>query len=104
MALLIHNDKEILVKDGERIVKPCEEIGLVFGCREGLCEVCRVRVLEGAEFLNELTENEKEMGIKLPLRLACQCLTKGGKIVVVQDNGLPTAEDRGSDRSGHQNI
>mgnify|MGYP001028480673 CR=1 FL=1 len=43
----------------------------------GLCTTCKVRVVEGAEFLSRLTREEKEFRaqnlLKEDERLACQC-------------------------------
>jgi ferredoxin len=81
MAKLIMIDgeeKEIL--DGEKIHKPSEELGVQFGCEDGVCGTCIIEVEEGRENLSELNEKEKDMGLEPQQRLACQCKIMKGEV------------------------
>ena len=73
MATLIINDEEIEVTEGEKIVDIIEEAGVPIGCSNGVCGTCEVEVLEGAENLNELTEEEEDLGMEGNKRLGCMC-------------------------------
>ena len=89
MAILIKDGRQCEVKKGEKIIKPCESMDLLFGCKEGLCEVCKIKVISGSEHLNDITDNEKEMGVEAPFRLACQCvILSDGEISITQDNKI----------------
>lgn len=78
MAKLIINDEEIEIADGEKIVDTIENAGVPIGCSNGVCGTCEVEVLEGMSNLNELTEEEEDLGMEGNKRLGCQCvITKG---------------------------
>ncbi|MBF5051389.1 Uncharacterized protein CLAVI_001033 [Candidatus Clavichlamydia salmonicola] len=83
MAKLIINNglesKEVTLEDGAAIDAACEEAGVPFGCSEGLCGICTVRIEEGAENLTPLTPHELDfLGETDEERLACQCGIAGG--------------------------
>lgn len=80
MAKIIVDDHEKEVEDGASIIPVCEELGVPFGCEEGLCGSCTVEVLEGAENLSDRTENEENLGVYDEHRLACQCKIKQGNV------------------------
>lgn len=80
MATIILNDEEIEVPDGENIVEFIEEAGVPIGCSNGVCGTCEVEVLEGAENLNEPTEEEIDLGMEGANRLGCQCVLKQGTV------------------------
>ena len=84
MAKLIVNDEdEIEIADGERIKEACEEAGIPFACEEGICGTCVIEVDEGMENLSEFTEEEEDfLGDEGNERLACQCKIKGGCVKV----------------------
>lgn len=79
---------EFEVPDGTKVqdVVDRNDANILFGCREGACATCMIRINEGAEFLNPVTENE-EMTL-MPdeledgLRLACQCTVTGGRVSI----------------------
>jgi len=59
-----------------------ELVGLVFGCRAGMCGICAVEIVEGSENLSQPKESEVEflefLGYaQKPVRLACQCKLQG---------------------------
>lgn len=84
MAKLILNDEdEIEIADGERIKDACEEAGVPFACEEGICGTCVIEVEEGMENLSEVTEEEEDfLGDECEERLACQCRINGGCVKV----------------------
>ena len=90
MATIFFADEgtEITVADGASVKDAVDEHGaeIPFGCREGACATCVIRVKEGAEFLNSLTENEEMTllpnEIEEGLRLACQLTVSGGRISI----------------------
>lgn len=68
------------IKDGELIREKAEELGVPFGCEEGICGTCMIDILEGEENLSELTESEKDLMRDKKHRLACQCRIKKGMV------------------------
>jgi ferredoxin len=62
------------------------DTSILFGCRDGACGACLIRVKEGAEFLSPMSDDEREflrtMSADPYERLACQCVLKGGDITV----------------------
>ncbi len=81
MAKLVRGKKVISVKDGESITAACEQLGVPFGCYEGKCGSCKVKV-EEEENLSEKTEEEECMGLPPGHRLACQCKIKQGVVIL----------------------
>ncbi len=84
MAKLINIETkdEREVKDGDSIIKPAEELGVIFACQDGMCTSCLMEVVEGMDNLNEKTQNEIDNGLKDGQRLACQCKIKKGFVKV----------------------
>jgi len=80
MAKVIINGSEYEVKDGEGIASPCEQAGVPFNCNSGVCGSCIVKVLEGAENLGELTEEEIDLSLDQNTRLACVCVIKSSTV------------------------
>jgi ferredoxin len=68
------------VQDGEKVHQPAEELGVQFGCEDGVCGTCIVEVEEGAENFEPLTDKEKEMGLEPAQRLCCQAKIKSGEV------------------------
>lgn len=57
---------------------------LKFGCRQGQCGACAIRLISGEENLSPKTKQERETLSRLKLdssRLACQCAVKGDIII-----------------------
>ena len=77
------DDLTIDVEDGYALIDMCEEhdTSILFGCRDGACGACMVKVLEGAEKLSPMLEDEKDfletMAAEPDERLACQCKVFG---------------------------
>lgn len=80
MAELHYQGEKKEVKDGEKIADACKEFGVPFGCNEGLCGTCVIDILDGAENLNELNENEQAFGFDKNKRLGCQARIMKGKV------------------------
>lgn len=80
MATLKHNDQEIHLIDGSSLQEPCMELGIPFGCQNGVCGTCRIDIIEGMEYLNPRTPPENDMELEGTERLACQCRIKGGVV------------------------
>jgi ferredoxin len=82
MPKLIDNKtgKEIEVSEGENLRESAEELGVPFGCRDGICGTCMIDIVSGEENLNELTEREKDLERDRKNRLACQCKIKQGEV------------------------
>lgn len=78
------DNQEVDVEDNSELRDPCEnQFNIPFGCKDGICGTCRVRVSEGLENLSPKNEKEKDL---LPEhdneRLACQTQIKSGNIVM----------------------
>ena len=82
MAIIKTEDKEVELEDDSTIIDACEELGVTFGCFEGVCGVCRISIIEGADNLNDLTLNEKNLDCNKDDRLACQCILKKGTVKI----------------------
>ena len=80
MAILIINDEEIEISDGNKIVETIEEAGVPIGCSNGVCGTCEVEVLDGMKNLNEMTEEEEDLGMEGNKRLGCQCQIVQGSV------------------------
>ena len=84
MAKLIYKKTGVEkdVEDGEKIKIGAEELGVLFGCEDGLCGTCMIDVVSGENNLSEITQAEKDLERDLKHRLACQCKIKKGKVVI----------------------
>ena len=74
--------REVSVADGAEMWDACENLGVKFSCRNGLCGTCMIDVLEGEENLSPLTEAEKLLKRDSKNRLACQCQIKSGEVKI----------------------
>lgn len=74
--------REVFVENGSEIREACENLGVKFSCRNGLCGTCMIDVLEGEENLSPLTEAEKLLKRNFKNRLACQCQIKSGEVKI----------------------
>lgn len=84
MAKIIDENtgEEKEVQDGELMRDSCEELGVPFACKEGICGSCMIDIAEGEENLSELTQEEKDMARDKKHRLACQCKIKSGIVKI----------------------
>ena len=87
MAKIQLGDKMVELPDGERIREACEELAVPFGCRSGFCGTCKIEIIEGAEHLAELTQEEQEMGNRNRThRLACQAKIISNQVKIKIEN------------------
>ena len=82
MAVIKVNGQAVNVTDGDRVIDACEELGINFGCQAGNCGACLTEVACGMENLSECSEPEKQFGVEGNERLMCQCIVKGGEVVL----------------------
>jgi len=77
MVKLTIGDQDFEVKKGSGIIEEGTKADIPFGCQDGMCGTCVIDVLEGKENLGQLTQEEKDLDLKVEKRLACQCKIKG---------------------------
>lgn len=84
MATIETDDgKKVEVKENESLVEAGKQLGVLFSCEAGICGTCRVEILEGADNLNELTDEEQALGDRdKNNRLCCQMRIKQGNIKI----------------------
>ena len=84
MAKLINNKTKQSkdIANGEKIKNAAEEMGVLFGCEDGICGTCMIDVVSGEGNLSELTQPEKDLERDKKHRLACQCKIKKGDVVI----------------------
>jgi len=70
------------VKDGDKIKNAAEEMGVLFGCEDGICGTCMIDVVKGEKNLSDITQPEKDLERDEKHRLACQCKMKRGEVVI----------------------
>jgi ferredoxin len=78
----------VTVPAGTRLIEVSEKIGagITYGCREGECGTCMMKIVSGMEHLAEPSVLEdkvlKENMAGRANRLACQAQVLGGEVVV----------------------
>jgi ferredoxin len=73
-------EKEAEVTDNSPFQTEAEQLGIVFGCRDGMCATCMVEVLEGQENLKDKTDAEDYLCQEPNTRLCCQAEIKEGTV------------------------
>ncbi len=88
--LNVKTDKKLIeVEKNAAIIDVCEteETSILFGCRDGACGACMIRVLENPQNLSSMAEHERDfletMAAREDERLACQCLVLGDVTIEV---------------------
>ena len=88
----ILTDKKIIdVPSDYALIDMCEDqdTSILFGCRDGACGACMIRVISGAENISPMQESERDfletMVAEPNERLACQCKIKGDITIEVSD-------------------
>lgn len=76
----VKTGESIEVKDDIPLKEAVEELGVPFGCTEGICGTCMIDIVEGKENLTGLTEAEEDLDRDEEHRLACQCRIKHGEV------------------------
>ena len=91
-TLTIKTDrKSIEVEKGAAIIDICEqhETSILFGCRDGACGACMVRVVANPQHLSAMEEHERDfletMAARDDERLACQCKVLGDVTLEVSE-------------------
>jgi ferredoxin len=88
---IVTDNKTFDVADGYAMIDMCEQFdtSILFGCRDGACGACMIRVLEGADNLSPMQDDERDfletMAAEPNERLACQCKVKGDVKIEVSD-------------------
>ena len=78
----------VTVPAGTRVIEISDKLnsGIIYGCREGDCGTCLMKVVQGMENLSEPSALEArvlgEHFAGRDARLACQAQALGGEIVV----------------------
>lgn len=78
----------VTVPAGSRVIEISDKVnsGIIYGCREGDCGTCLMKVVSGIENLTEASVLEdkvlKEQFAGRHFRLACQAQVLGGNVVV----------------------
>lgn len=90
--ITITTDKKTIdVAAGYAMIDLCEEhdTSILFGCRDGACGACMIRVLEGPQNLSPMQESERDfletMAAEPNERLACQCKVLGDVKIEVSE-------------------
>jgi len=86
MAKVKTDKGEVEIPDGSALKSACKSLGIVFGCEQGMCGTCSVRVEEGIENLEEKNEKEAFMALAGNYRLMCQSRIKSGEIKIRQNS------------------
>ncbi|RDB35794.1 2Fe-2S iron-sulfur cluster-binding protein [Spirobacillus cienkowskii] len=91
-VLTVKTDKKnITVEKDSLIIDICEteETSILFGCRDGACGACMIKVLEHPENLSPMQDHEKDfletMAAREDERLACQCKVLGDVTIEVSE-------------------
>lgn len=85
------DSKTFDVVDGYALIDMCEDhdTSILFGCRDGACGACMVKVLEGADKISPMKDDEKDfletMAAEPNERLACQCKVYGDIVLEVSE-------------------
>ncbi len=89
-TLTIKTDKKSLtVEHGTSIIDVCEheDTSILFGCRDGACGACLIKVVAHPEHLSPMQDGERDfletMAATPDERLACQCRVLGDVTVEV---------------------
>ncbi len=91
-TLTVKTDKKTIeVEKNASIIDVCEtqETSILFGCRDGACGACMIRVIENPQHLSAMEEHERDfletMAARDDERLACQCRVIGDVVIEVSE-------------------
>lgn len=85
--------QELTANKGESFLTLYEKFDspLMFGCTEGNCGTCKIRIIDNPDSLSPMEPNEKEFLLSIDAldneRLACQCEIFGDVTVDIADFG-----------------
>lgn len=85
-VIIENNGKQSHIPNGDFIKDICEELGVPFGCKQGVCGTCLIEVIEGMDNLSEKNERENMMGLRNNERLTCQCQIHKGTVKIHYKN------------------
>lgn len=83
----LKNNQTLHLKEGTELLRTLYlgiAAPLKFGCCEGRCGTCAIKIVKGEENLSPKTKQEQETLNQLHLdahRLACQCALKGDVVI-----------------------
>ncbi len=86
--IIVTDDKTFELPENYPLIDLCEDhdTSILFGCRDGACGACMVRITEGAENLTAMKEDERDfletMAAEPNERLACQCRILKGTVIL----------------------
>jgi ferredoxin len=80
MATIKFEGEEKEIEDGSKVLEAAEELGVPFGCQDGVCGTCMATVVDGKDNLEPLNEKEEEMDMAKGQRLVCQCKIVAGSV------------------------
>lgn len=85
------DNKTLTVEDNAAIIDVCEDedTSILFGCRDGACGACMIKVVENPQNLSPMEEHEQDfletMAAREDERLACQCRVLGDVTIEVAE-------------------
>lgn len=82
MGKIRFEGSEMAIEDGAKILETCDDLGVPFGCQDGLCGTCIVTIVSGGNNLEPKNDKEEAMGLRDNERLACQCVLREGDVEV----------------------
>ena len=82
MAKIIIDNVEYNIPDGTALAEICEKHGIPFSCNSGVCGTCQIEIITGAENLNDLNQEEKDLAMDRNHRLSCQCSVRSGIVKI----------------------
>jgi ferredoxin len=83
----LKDNRSLQLKEGtelQRVPHIDATVPLKFGCCQGRCGTCAIKIAEGAQNLSPQTQQERNTLQQLGLsshRLACQCALKGDVVI-----------------------
>ena len=80
MARIKCGEKSVEIADGNPVSKAARELGIILGCHDGICGLCKIDIMEGHDNLSRLSGSEEVWGMDHDRRLACQCRVRQGDI------------------------
>lgn len=81
MATIKSHSRQAAAIDGGSMDNAAE-VGVLFGCRRGVCGKCATDVVSGQEKLSAPTAAEQAMDLAPNRRLMCQCTISGGTVLL----------------------
>jgi ferredoxin len=99
MPILKIGDRQYTVQPGQtfRTIYDEHDTPLMFGCKEGICGTCKIRVLENPQNISPMRPHEQDFLQKISARpnerLACQTQVLGDVAIEIADFGMDAIFD-----------